>query len=297
MLKINRSIIQFLILMVALSIKTRPQTPKEIFQEFQKHYHTFSGVTLPYYLFIPKDYDSSKQYPLVLCLHGAGERGDDSTAVERHGLATVWAKDNNQTKHPCFILVPQCPVNHRWVNSDWHIGFFSVNKIPISNELLNVNDILDSLINNYSIDTNRIYITGLSMGGYGTWYMIIHYPNRFAAAVPMSGGGDTTKARVIKNIPIWDFHGTKDNVVPVKASRRMIKALEEVGRTVLYTNCKDTNCTGISDSLLEARINIGANLIYTEYKNGMHAIWDKAYANPYLLKWVFMQNKADRKNR
>lgn len=297
MLRITKLIFSSLIIILVFSMRVTPQTIQEIFHKYKKHYHTFSGVTLPYYLFTPENYDSSKSYPLVLCLHGAGERGNDSSAVERNSIAIVWAKDKNQAKNPCFIVVPQCPVGHRWVEADWSTGYFSVDKVPISNQLLNVNDILDSVINNYSIDTNRVYITGLSMGGQGTWYMIIHYPNRFAAAVPMSGGGDPTKAEIIKDIPIWDFHGTKDKVVPVSGSRKMIKALKNVGRTPIYTNCKDTDCTGISDSLLEAKINDGADLIYTEYKNGTHGIWNKAYANPLLIKWMFMQNKADRKKK
>lgn len=235
-------------------------------------------------------------YPLVLCLHGAGERGDNDDAVKMNGMATVWAMDSNQAQWPCFIVVPQCPAGKQWVNSLWYVGSYLVDNVPISNELLTVNNILDSLIREFPIDTNQVYITGLSMGGFGTWDMIIRYPNRFAAAVPLCGAGDTTKADVINRIPIWVFHGEKDNSVPVKGSREMIAALEKTGRTVVYTNCKNGDCTGITDSELADKIKAGANLLYSEYKDVGHSVWTYAYANPFLLPWVFSQNKSRAEN-
>jgi poly(3-hydroxybutyrate) depolymerase len=254
------------------------QTVDEIFNKYIKSYHTYASVTLPYYLFIPDAYDSQLQYPLVLCLHGSGERGDNPSAVKLNSMAIVWARDSNQTRWPCFILVPQCPASQWWT---------------ITNIEQNVNDFLDSLLNEFSIDTNRLYITGLSMGGYGTWDMIARYPTRFAAAVPMSGGGDSSQASLIKHIPIWNFHGAQDGTVPVTASRKMITALENAGDTIVYTNCHNGDCTGLPDNVIAEKIQNGAKHLYTEYQYGSHAIWDEAYNYVFLLPWVFSQSKPN----
>ncbi|MGA3287060.1 MAG: T9SS type A sorting domain-containing protein [Bacteroidota bacterium] len=254
------------------------QSVDDIFNNFTKRSHTFQNTTLPYYIFVPAAYDPQIQYPLVLCLHGAGERGDNPSAVKNNSMATVWAKDSNQTRWPCFIVVPQCLANGWWTTS---------------NIILTVNDILDSLLIEFSVDTNRMYITGLSMGGYATWDLIVRFPNKFAAAVPMSGGGDASKVILIKHIPIWDFHGAKDNTVPVQYSRDMMTAFENAGATVVYTNCRNGNCTGLPDSIIADTLKNGARLIYTEYENGGHAIWDIAYNNVFLLPWVFSQSKTN----
>ncbi len=255
------------------------QSVDEIFNKFTKRYHTYQGVTLPYYLFVPAAYDSQASYPLVLCLHGSGEVGDNPSAVKTNSMAVVWARDSNQTRWPCIILVPQCPAGGWWTNS---------------NILLTVNNILDSLLVEFSIHKNRLYITGLSMGGYGTWEFIARFPDKFAAAVPMSGGGDPSKALLIKHIPLWNFHGALDGSVPVTESRLMMTALENAGVTVVYTNCHQGNCTGLSDSVIADTLKKGAKHIYTEYENGGHAIWDQSYNNIYLLPWVFSQTTADR---
>jgi poly(3-hydroxybutyrate) depolymerase len=255
------------------------QSVDDIFNKFTKRSHTFQNTTLPYYIFVPAAYDPQIQYPLVLCLHGAGERGDDSSAVKNNSMATVWARDSNQTRWPCFIVVPQCPANEWWNSSI----------------MLTVNDIVDSLLIEFSVDTNRLYITGLSMGGYGTWDAIVYCPNKFAAAVPMSGGGNPSQAALIKNIPIWDFHCALDGTVLVTESRNMnmIAALENAGDTIVYTNCHNGDCTGLLDSIISKKIQNGAKHLYTEYKNGGHAIWDIAYNSIFLLPWVFSQSKTN----
>lgn len=250
---------------------THAQTVDEIFGRFVKSHHSFSGTTLPYYLFTPENINAGTKYPLVLCLHGAGERGDNSSAVKKNSMATVWVRDSNQARWPTFILVPQCPYNRWWTNS---------------NIVLTVIDILDSVISSYFVDTRRLYVTGLSMGGYGTWNMIINYPEKFAASVPVCGGGDSSKASLLKNIPIWNFHGALDYTVPVINSRMMIAALENAGGDIVYTS-------GLSDSEIEDTVKNGAKLLYTEYAAGGHSIWDQAYNNPFLLSWVFSQVKTN----
>jgi hypothetical protein len=232
---------------------------------------------MAYYIFVPANYNPSLKYPLVLGLHGSGESGDNPSAVKLNSVATVWAKDANQFKYPCFILIPQCP-NNAWWGGDG---------------LLPVSEILDSILIEFSIDTNRIYITGLSMGGYGTWEFITRFPDKFAAAVPMSGGGDSSKADIIKHIPIWNFYGEVDNVIPVANSRNMITALERHGRTVIYTDCHNDDCTGLPDSIITEKIKSGINLLYTEYRNAGHNIWNAAYYEPLFLPWVFSQNKTN----
>ena len=155
---------------------------------------TDKGVTIPYRLFIPENYSPSQKYPLVLALHGDGARDTNNTS-QMDGTATVWADPVNQAEYPCFVVVPQCPVNEVWSDA------------PIAGAVI---DLVDSLIREFTIDTNRLYITGHSMGGFGTWDMITLFPNRFAAAIPMSGGGHPALVSRIANTPIWDFHGALD---------------------------------------------------------------------------------------
>ena len=272
-----RIIFVWLVMSSTISGMIHAQSIEEIFNKFIKRYHNYQNTTFPYYIFVPTPYNPQIHYPLVLCLHGVGESGDNPAAVEKNSMATVWARDSNQARWPCFILVPQCPTGESWGNT---------------NMILAVNDILDSILLSSSIDTNRLYITGLSMGGYGTWSMIIQFPNKFAAAIPMSGGGDSSQAALIKRIPIWDFHGAKDPTVNVNYSREMITALENAGDTVVYTNCHNNDCSGLSDSVIADKIKNGAKLLYTEYQYGNHTIWDQAYNYIYLLPWTFSQSKT-----
>jgi poly(3-hydroxybutyrate) depolymerase len=253
------------------------QTVDEIYSKFIKGYHTYQSTTLPYHVFTPDNYNPQIHYPLVLCLHGLGECGDNSSAVKLNSMATVWARDSNQTRWPCFILVPQCKIGHWWPDSDM---------------ILTVNDILDSLLREFSIDTNRLFVTGLSMGGYGTWDIITRFPDKFAAAIPVCGVGDPSKAASIKHIPIWDFHGALDYTVPVAGSREMIAALENAGDTVVYTHCHLGDCTGLPENIIAEKIRNGAKLLYTEYASGGHSIWDQAYNTIFLLPWTFSQSKA-----
>jgi pimeloyl-ACP methyl ester carboxylesterase len=254
------------------------QTVDDIYHKFIKRYHTYQNTILPYHLFIPENYDDQKVYPLVLCLHGIGERGDDSLAVKKNSMAIVWGRDSIQVKWPCFILVPQCPFNYTWESS---------------NMVLAVHDLLDSILVEFTVDTSRICITGLSMGGYGTWAYIAYDPDKYAAAVPVCGGGDPAQASLIKHLSIWAFHGALDNTVPVSGSRNMIAALEKEGVTTVYTDCHNDDCAGLPDSVVAGEINNGARLLYTEYQYGGHSIWDQAYNEPLLMPWVFAQSRTN----
>ncbi len=260
--------------------------------KFLKREHSFDSTTLPYRLCLPDFYDSTRVYPLVLALHGAGERGTDNQIhIDVHRLATSWADSANQKNYPCFVVAPQCPVDNRWADADWAPGFHRIMEIGESNEVRTVMDLIDSLIEEFSVDTNRLYITGLSMGGQGTWDILARYPAKFAAAVPMSGGGDSTRALQTKHIPKWIFHGEKDTTVPVSASRQMVEAYENQGLTAYYTHCKEGDCTGMTyDEIAEALAN-DARLLYTEWQGAGHVMWAQSFDFPLLFPWVFSQSK------
>ncbi|NQT24185.1 T9SS type A sorting domain-containing protein [candidate division KSB1 bacterium] len=261
-------------------------------EKFEYRSHTSDTTTIPYRLCQPQDYDPGQSYPLVLALHGAGERGDDNVLpISFHQLAFSWSDSANQAQWPCFVVAPQCPVNERWADQDWSTGSYSVETTPISNEAVTVMDLLDSLIVEFSVDTNRIYITGLSMGGYGTWDLISRFPHFFAAAIPMSGGGDSTVVDRFAHLPIWDFHGENDSTVPVSGSRDMVTALERIGRRCVYTHCHEGDCTGMTEEQVGIEVQNGAGLLYTEWENKGHVMWAESYDYPHLFPWVFAQDK------
>ena len=224
-----------------------------------------AGDTLNYRLMRPMNFDSTKKYPVVLFLHGAGERGNDNKMQLVNG-ALNFASPLNRKQFPCYVLVPQCANKFRWVEVDWKLPSHVQPDIP-SVYLKRTMLLLDSLVKKLNIDTNKIYITGLSMGGFGIWDAISRWPNKFAAAVPVCGGGDTAKASTIKDIPIWAFHGSNDKVVMTSRSRDMIDAIKKAG----------------------------GNPKYTEYLETGHDAWKKAYIDQKMFFWLFSQSKANRK--
>ena len=215
--------------------------------DFVPLWYTNALGVLPYRLFIPTNYNAALSYPLVLFLHGSGERGSDNQSQFNNNGFLVFASETNQLKYPSFMVAPQCPSNDYW--EDRAMG-------------VQVLGMMNSLMAEFSIDTNRLYITGLSMGGYGTWYYIAWYPNMYAAAIPMSGGGDPTLAPLMIQTPIWNFHAANDGTVPVSESRTMIEAVRQAG----------------------------GKPIYTEYAIGGHGIWTMAYDTPILMDWVYAQS-------
>lgn len=220
-----------------------------------------TGDTLLYRLLRPQNSDSTKKYPLVLFLHGAGERGKDNEKQLLHGVCNFASTDNLQN-YPCYIIAPQCPLNFRWVETDWKLPSHIQAEEPAL-YLQKAIRLLDTLCKSLNVDTNRIYITGLSMGGFGVWDAACRYHEKFAAAVPVCGGGDTSKAVLLKNIPVWAFHGSQDNLVMPQRSRDMIQAMK--------------NC--------------GGNPKYTEYPDVGHGAWVPAYKDAELYKWLFKQSR------
>jgi predicted peptidase len=171
-----------------------------------------------YLLYLPPDYNqSSKTWPLMMFLHGSGERGNDLEKVKMHGPPKLVAQGKD---FPFIIVSPQCP-DGIWWDTDFVIT------------------LLDTIIDRYHVDTSRVYLTGLSMGGFGTWETATKYPDRFAAIAPICGGGNPFLASRLKDVPVWCFHGEKDQAVPFQRSVEMVEALKKVGGDVRFTAYPD----------------------------------------------------------
>lgn len=225
-------------------------TATNTFDGYSAHLFTDAqGNSLHFYLYVPQDYNPAQKYPLVLLLHGGGERSKPTNTPQQNEkvllsdpYALVWSADyaapgnpHIQQRWPCFVVVPQLGTGQNWVNVAVHGGSYSQPAQP-STGLLVAKEILDALQKEYSgIDARRLYVTGLSLGGYGTWDAIERWPGYFAAAAPIAGAGDPSKASVLKNMPIWAFHGSADTTVPVAGSRDMIAAIQAAGGYPRYT--------------------------------------------------------------
>lgn len=212
------------------------------------------GRQLPYRLFSPASATADRRYPLVVFLHGMGGKGTDNRKqmTDQIVCPSLFALPGNQKVHPCYVLAPQSK------------GFgsfmcWTTEIVPM------VKALVDRLVKEKAIDPHRIYVTGISMGGYGTWNLAGAYPDFFAAAVPVCGKGDTARAAAMvrHKLPVWAFHGAQDTVVKPAGSRNMVAALQKAGGAPRYT----------------------------EYPDAGHASWEGAYTEPGLLPWLFAQRK------
>lgn len=255
------------------------------------------GDSLPYRFLIPYNYNSSMKYPLVLALHGAGERGTDDTAqLKANYLATTWADSTSQALYPCFVVAPQCPITLQWVSASWAQPVIGQDTVPISIPLSMAIKLIDSLIRVYaSIDTNRLFITGLSMGGWGTWDAITRFPGKFAVAIPICGGGDTSVVGPIATMPIWTAVGLQDPTIPPQASLNMVAAITRRGRTWLTTTTT-LSWTNASMSwtqfVSQVKSSPTPQLIFNEFSNGQHDVWDTLLNDTLLIPWTFSKSKA-----
>lgn len=202
------------------------------------------GGPSKYALFVPHDYKGDKEYPLILFLHGAGERGDDGEAPVKQGIGNGIKFKGNESKFPFFALFPQAAKGGNWKAGE-----------PDSDRAL---AILDEVMKTYKIDAKRLYLTGLSMGGSGTWSLAAAHPQKWAALVPICGMGKIEDAARIKHIPCWCFVGDKDKSALVENNREMIKALKAAGGQPRYS----------------------------EYPYVGHNSWDPAYVTPELYSWL-----------
>jgi predicted peptidase len=233
---------------------------------FQKHSLVEGEDTLPYRLAVPQKIEKEKRYPLVIFLHGSGERGNDNTAQLVNGV-TEFVNPVNREKNPAFVVVPQCPKEKRWVEVSWKLPTH-IQPDSISIHLGMVMHLVKSLTDSLPVDTNRIYISGISMGGFGTWDLITRYPEVFAAAIPVCGGGDETKAERLRCVPIWAFHGDKDKLVIPDRTLNMVFAVRKAGNR---------------------------NAKFTLYKNVGHDSWTKTFNNPEVYEWLFKQKREKKK--
>src|SRR5262245_24572665 len=205
----------FLVLPMAAFVHAQDRLPGNAPSSFEVHsFKAPNGETLRYSLYIPRELPPGKQLPLVVCLHGAGGGTH---------AATVLADREQQKKRPCFLLAPACAgKGNRWVKTEFRGG----KGRAVEPELM---ALVDAVVGKHAIDPTRIYLTGQSRGGVGTWGLIAAHPQRFAAAVPVCGLWDPADAKKMVKVPIWAFHGARDNAVPVSGSRDMIEALRKAG--------------------------------------------------------------------
>jgi predicted peptidase len=218
---------------------------------------------MKYRLYVPSNYDPNKEYPVIFFLHGAGHRGTDNAAPVKGIIFNLFNHKNPQIDD-AIVLVPQCPSNYQWVDWPWAKGSYSVDATPESKAMKTALELLDMVESEYSTDTDRYYAFGLSMGGFGTWDVIMRHPDRFAAAVTLCGGADPQKAHVLVDMPIWTVHSLDDTGVPVKGTQDMVKAIKDAG---------------------------GAKIIYDELNGYNHSIGTLTAKRDEVFEWMFSQSK------
>ncbi|MBE6538750.1 MAG: phospholipase [Ruminococcaceae bacterium] len=199
-----------------------------------------------YYVFLPRDYSPEKKYPMIVFLHGAGERGngkDELERVKKHALPKYCSEG---AELPAILLCPQCPEVFVW-----------------NNVVIELKALIDKVADDYNADKRRISITGISMGGFGTWEMGITYPDYFSAIAPICGGGLSWRCNLIKDMPIWAFHGDADTAVPLKNSVEMVDKVNSEGG-----NAKLTILHGVG-----------------------HSSWDDAYLDTKLIEWLISKER------
>ena len=233
-----------------------------------KEYVAHNGDTLLYRALQPETIVENEKYPLVLFLHGAGERGSNNSSQLQHG-SMQFTNPVNREAYPSYVLFPQCPEDKYWAPST-RPSKFDVNQFPLSDSISSplslVVELLEETIKQYPIDTNRIYVVGLSMGGMGTYDIVIRNPNKFAAAVAICGAVNPGRLREMDTDTQFRlYHGDADSVVPVEFSREAYKALKQTGKSVEYYELPGVN----------------------------HGSWNPAFNQPDFLTWLYSHNKQD----
>lgn len=232
--------------------------PKEL---FDKKTFIANNQSINYCWLSPKKINETEKYPLVIFLHGSGERGNDNEAQLRNGVL-AFAENTLQGQHPCFVFAPQCPTGQKWSDYDLQNDLFWRDQ-PTEPMQVMMTAIDDIISKNPTIDKDRIYITGLSMGGLGTFDALLRRPDFFAAAIPVCGGAEPSMMSQIKHIPMWITHGALDGAVPVEYSRNVVSVLQQYQSPIKYT----------------------------EYSTLNHGIWQETFYNTAILEWLFSQKR------
>lgn len=222
-----------------------------------------NGLSMKYRLYVPSNYDPNKDYPVILFLHGAGHRGNDNAAPVK-GIIYNLFNHKNPLVDDTIVLVPQCPSGYQWADTPWAKGSYSIDKVSESKAMKTMLELLDKVEREYSTDKDRYYAFGLSMGGFGTWDVIMRHPERFAAAVALCGGADPSKGAVLKDMPIWTVHSLDDPTVPVKGTQDMVKAIKDAG---------------------------GTKIIYDELNGYGHSVGTITAQREEVFTWLFSQSK------
>jgi len=228
-------------------------------------YTNAAGEIVRYRLAAPQFPDAGRKYPLILFLHGSGECGTDNQKQVKVGLpALVGTLLRRKAAEPVLLVAPQCTMTNGWVRRlAMHESFTAdPGHAPALAQAL---ELVRHLVAERQADPDRLYITGLSYGGFGTWDAIQREPELFAAAIPICGGGDVRRVGALRRLPIWVFHGSADKNVPVACSRRMVEALKRSGNRKVR---------------------------YTEYEEAGHAVWDRVYGDDEVLAWLLQQTRA-----
>lgn len=242
-----------------------PSDPESLYEEGEYIYTggEYRNEVFKYRLLKPP-LEEGKKYPVILFLHGAGERGDDNRAQLKY-LPTWMAEPKNREQYPCWLIAPQCRQGKLWVQVPFNSATATMPD-EMGDQMRVALGILEKVLEHPAADSRRVYLTGLSMGGYGCWDLAIRYPEKFAAVAPICGGGDPSKAARLVGVPVWAWHGTADRAVPVDRSRVMIEAIRRAG----------------------------GNPKYTELEGVGHDSWTPAYRDPEgVIPWMFAQARQE----
>lgn len=235
-------LINLFVLVYLIPLNILAQNKNQLESRFEGTYK--ENVGLNYLIYFPKDYSEDKSFPLLLFLHGAGERGNDLNLVPKHGLPKLIEEGKD---FPFVVVSPQCPINKKW-NTNALIA------------------LIDEIVSKHKIDEDRIYVTGLSMGGNGTWRLATEIGDRLAAIIPICGWGEPFDVCSLGNLPVWAFHGAKDLIVPVSSSQVLVNRLNY--------------CKG--------------NAKITIYPESGHDSWTETYNNPEIYEWLLSHSKSQR---
>lgn len=259
-----------LLIACLLSLESMAMPPDDVVERFADRACVYTGgeydaEEFHFRLLAPERIEPGQTYPVVLFLHGAGERGTDNR-LQLLYLPELLSQPERRAKYPCFLIAPQCRPDKQWVDVPWG----AAESTPLgkaTDQLQAALGMLEQVLETEPVDRRRVYLTGLSMGGYGCWDLAARRPEWFAAVAPICGGGDEAQADRLAGIPIWAFHGAEDGAVPVVRSRRMIAAIRAAGGQPRYSELEGVG----------------------------HNSWTPAYSDPDgLIPWMFEQVRAER---